>query len=284
MSTVVPRLQQRIKKLSVTSQRVRETPLSCSADACWRALSHHVVGMVDVLRMRMFSVGESRQCALHWMARVSCAESTTGITPNGPHCGCIQHGVETVAYVASALLEALFPIGAPHEKTPRRCNSARETCRVITPKNANPDPQHPRTRTSKCCGRSCGFRPRQLPRNPDRTQSVPSNCCLSDCEDPSRRQRRSDLPGTPNAEVPVIGLDPRVFTRIHTPSRCVVEADVNPAPCPRNNSCIRLKSLVATSLQAPLTSMRLFCSDVRSVELFTASDPSTKRHQMRALW
>ena len=41
---VVHGLQQKITGLSVAPQHARETHVSCSGDACWLALSHHVVG------------------------------------------------------------------------------------------------------------------------------------------------------------------------------------------------------------------------------------------------
>ena len=80
----------RMTGLLVVSERVRETHFSCSGDACWRALSHHVAGidMVDVLCIRMFSVGDRRQCALHWMARVSYVSHRTV-----HFCGCIQPAI-----------------------------------------------------------------------------------------------------------------------------------------------------------------------------------------------
>ena len=51
-------------------------------------------------------------------------------------------------------------------------------------------------RTNNSCGRSCEFRPRQLPLDPYRTRrhGVPSISSLSDWEDPCRRQHHSDFP------------------------------------------------------------------------------------------
>ena len=71
--------------------------LSCLSyhQAFERRTSLVLVTPVGVLSasMRMLSVSKRRQCVLHCDARMSCAESTTGITFHGPLCGCIQPAI-----------------------------------------------------------------------------------------------------------------------------------------------------------------------------------------------
>ena len=144
--------------------------------------------------------------------------------------------------------------------------SAKGTCRVATPEkslvdiHANPHPEHPRTRRSNRCGRSCESRQRQLPRNPERNRShsVPLNCCLSTGKIPA------------DASITVISQHPSTFThltRLQSLGWTLPSFHTDPTPenaafaalslYPRNSSCIRLTSLVAMGLQTPMTSTGL---------------------------
>ena len=56
------------------------------------------------------SVGESQHCALHWIARVTCAEGTTGNRPDGPLCGprLSRPAPSSVLHIHANMLPASF--------------------------------------------------------------------------------------------------------------------------------------------------------------------------------
>ena len=152
--------QRRHSRQRSVRHRRRACTLRWDALCCPRtALAAIWYGLtVPGLAMRVFSVGGCRQCAFLWMARVTCAEGSTSITPHGPLCGCIPHAAIlglcdlrrtcSVLHVHAVTLPVSFSAGMHGSRSVprRRCKSERQ-CRC-----------------NKCQGNMPRYHPREITR------------------------------------------------------------------------------------------------------------------------
>ena len=72
-----------VEILFVPQAARRDPALAVYADTALATIQFSLT--VQDLVMGMLIVGESRQCALHWTARATCADGITSITTHGPH-------------------------------------------------------------------------------------------------------------------------------------------------------------------------------------------------------
>ena len=80
------------QEIALSSGNLIGRPSRRQHGVIWPVYARYGLTVQD-LTVGMSSVGESRQSALHRMARVTCAESTSSITTHCLRRGCIQHAI-----------------------------------------------------------------------------------------------------------------------------------------------------------------------------------------------